>query len=229
MRYGILFRPDDGTGAGSSGPAPAPASTPAPPESPQTPPPTKIEFSKEQQAHIDALIADAKARAEAKGKTAGKTEAEQAAQRAQMDEVDRLKAEKADAEKRTADARAAANTRIVRAEAKLAAVAAGVRPERVDAALRLIDLSAISVGEDGEPDAGAIALAFTSLKVELPELFGGASGTPRSGGDFGQGPAGKRTYAQSEYAKLCADGEYFEANREELLAANREGRILFGK
>lgn len=232
MRHRILFRPDD-PAAGAAGGGDPPSGDPAapakgdPPKDPPAPPP-KIEFTPEQQAHIDALVTERVKRAEKAAEKKATQQADEAARRAQMDESERLKAEKQDAEKRASDAEAAANARVVKAEAKLAAVAAGIKPERVEAALRMLDISTISVSDDGEPDAAAIALALQNLKKEIPELFGDSTGgAQRSGGDFGGGGAQKRIYTEAEIKAMSS--EDFGKVQDDVMAAMREGRVVASK
>lgn len=107
----------------------------------------KVEFTPEQQARIDELIAERVRRAERSAASRAQSEAAEAARRAQMDETERLKAEKADAEKRAEEATARADRTIVDAEARIAATAAGAKPERLDRIIRLLDLEAVEVTE----------------------------------------------------------------------------------
>lgn len=49
----------------------------------------------------------------------------------------------------------------------------------------------------------------------------------QGGSDYqgSKGSGGKRTYTRDEYAKLCDDEDYYAKHRDELLAAEREGRV----
>ena len=73
-----------------------------------------------------------------------------------------------------------ANKRIVAAEAKVIAVGLGIKSERTDYAVRLADLSKVTVSEDGTVDTAAIKTAIESVLKDLPELKGtaAAEGTP---------------------------------------------------
>lgn len=188
----------------------------------------EITFSPEQQAHIDTLLADRVRRAETAARKKALEEAAAEQKKAAMDETERLKTEKEEAEKRATDAVARADHTLVVAEGMVAAVAAGAAPEKAAHILKLADLSTVEVTE-GMPDAAAIKAAIEAVKGDVPELFHVNSGTQRSGGDFGSSTSKARTYPQSEFAKLCADEAYFAEHQEELLAANREGRIIYGK
>jgi hypothetical protein len=180
----------------------------------------KVTFTPEQQAHIDALVADRVERAKKNAKEQALAEAKQQRDREQMDENERLKAEKADAEKLAADAAAERDRVIVDAEAKVAALAAGVPADRLTKALRLLDLEAVAV-TDGKVDGAAIANAVKALKAEIPELFA-TPGSQRSGGDFSGGGDGKRSFTAAE-VKAMGPEEYAK-HRDEIMAAMREGR-----
>ena len=152
-----------------------------------------------------------------------KEEANEAAKRAQMDETERLKAEKEDAVKQAAEALARADRTLVAAEARVAAAAAGAKPERLDRVLRLLDLDAVTV-EDGTPDAKAVASAVAALKDDIPELFGGAP-SKRSGADMEGGGDGKRVWTRAQIAELAKRPSEYAKHEEEIDAALREGRI----
>ncbi len=179
----------------------------------------KVTFTPEQQAHIDALIADRVERAKKTAKEQALAEAKQARDREQMDELERVKAEKADAEKLAGDAMAERDRVLVEAEAKVAALAAGVPAERLEKALRLLDLGDVTVDE-GKVDPKTVGGAVEKLKAEIPELFASPA-ADRSGGDF-SGGQGKRTFTAAE-VKAMSPKEYAE-HRDEILAAMREGR-----
>lgn len=145
--------------------------------------PTKIEFTKEQQDHIAKLLGEEKAKATEKAKKEAEATAAEAAKRAKMDEADRLKAEKADAEKAASEATEKANARAIRADAKVAAVNAGVKADRVDAFLRVADLGDVKVNDDGDPDAKAISKAVADTLKDFPEFKAAPGKGGTSGGD----------------------------------------------
>lgn len=148
----------------------------------------KVEYTPEQQAHMAEVIKTEKAKAAAAATKAAEEAAKQAAERAKMDEAERLKAEKADAEKKAADAVAAANARVVNAEAKVQAVEAGADPKQLAYVLKLADLDGIEVGDDGQPDAKAIKAAIDKVLKDVPALkaAAGNGGGGKSGGQFDQ-------------------------------------------
>jgi hypothetical protein len=140
------------------------------------------------QAELDAMIEKRQARDRAKWEK----ETKDAAEKAKMDEATRLTAEKAEAEAKATEATARANTRLVTAEAKLAAAAAGVPADRVAAFVKLADLSDIEVDDDGEIDAKALTKVVKSTLDANPFLKATpASGKSRSGGDFSAAGDGK--------------------------------------
>lgn len=148
------------------------------------------------QADLDALISKRLARE----RKAWESAAEEERKKLEMTEGDRLKAEKAEAEKRAAESTAAANARILKTEARAALADAGVRSERRDYALRMLDLSDISMGDDGEPDPKALKAAVEALLSDIPELKGGGGAT-QAGADM-RGNAGQpnpETMSMSDY------------------------------
>lgn len=136
------------------------------------------------QAELDKLIADktgkAKGDAEASFKKWLKDQA--------ADETTREKNRADEAEQAATKATETANARLIRAEAKEAALAAKANPDRVNALLKLADLSDITVGDDGEVDPKAVRKAIDAALKEYPEFKagagkGGASGGEHNGGD----------------------------------------------
>lgn len=91
--------------------------------------------------------------------------------KAEMSEADKLKAAADEAEQKSKAAEERANATVVKAEAKVALLAAGVKSERMGYALKLIDLSGITV-TDGEPDAAAITKQVDALLKDFPEIAG---------------------------------------------------------
>jgi len=185
--------------------------------------PAKVEFSPEQQAHIDSLITERVKRAEAAAEKRIKEEAAEAARRAQMDESERLQAEKADAEKRAAEADERADRALIDAEARVAALTLGAKPERVARILKLIDLGDVAV-TDGAADEAAVKRAVEALKEELPELFAASAGPGRSGAEMGG--TGKASWTRAQIAALARDPKAYAEHEAEIDAALAEGRIV---
>ena len=145
------------------------------------------------QTEVNAIIARER-------KAWEKTQAEER-KKAEMTEADRLKAEKAEAEQKAAESAKAANARIVKTEARAALADAGVKPERRDYALRMLDLSGVEVSDGGDVDAKALSGAIDALLKEVPELKGGGSGGA-AGAEFGGSgnPADPSNMTMAEYA-----------------------------
>lgn len=80
-----------------------------------------------------------------------------------------------------------ANATLVKAAAQVAAVAAGANPARVDALLKLADLTGVTV-TDGNPDAAGVKAAVDAALKDFPEFkaasaaAGGSSGGDLNGG-----------------------------------------------
>lgn len=133
---------------------------------------------------------------------------EEEKKKAAMTEAEKLKAEKEEAEKKAKAATDAANRRLVDAEAKVAAAAAGVKPEKLAYVLKLADLSQIEVGEDGTVDGKAVNAAIAAVLKDLPELTAGqrqvGGGTnPADGGGSNQ-PTDARKMSEAEFANTLA-------------------------
>jgi len=136
---------------------------------------------------------------------------EEERRKAAMTEAERLKAEKEEAERKAQEAQAAAHRRIIQAEAKAQALALGVRPERLEYALRLADLSEVEVGDDGEPDAAAIKAALEKVLNDLPELRG-ATAPAKSGSEFQGGNTADRNPWSKEHFNLTEQGRISREN-----------------
>lgn len=148
------------------------------------------------QAEFDRLF-EARRKRERK---AWEEELEAERRKAAMTEAEKLTAEKDEAEKRAAEAAEAANGRVVRAEARVALAAAGIKTERIDRAIRLLDLSGVAVDDNGDPDVAAITGQIDALLKDFPELKGvaqtGAAGQEFGGQTPGPDPA---SMSMSEY------------------------------
>lgn len=163
----------------------------------------KIEFTPEQQAHIDALVAQRLSRAEksaqrkaleARAKDLGyesvadmeaALEAHRKAQDAQKTEAEKLR-ESLEAEKaKVADAQAKARAALIKAA--FVAEAATANLVSVDDAFKLADLSEVDVSEDGT--VTGIKEAVEQLVKEKPYLVKQGQGAGTGGAPFRGGPA----------------------------------------
>lgn len=134
------------------------------------------------QADIDRVVKDRLKRE----RTNWDKEQADAKKQADMTEAEKLKAAKDEAEGKVKEIQTKADQRTIKAEAKVQALAAGVNPTRVDALLKLSDLSTITIGDDGEPDSNALKAAVAAALKDYPE-FKAAAGNGKSGGDFSGG------------------------------------------
>lgn len=209
----FLFAPDKGDGDGT--PSDPPAGDPPPP--PPDPAGDKTADGTFTQAEVDALIAKRLGRERANTEKFLKD----AAERESLDESDRLKAEKADAEKAADEARREVLAERVSLAAERAALAAKVNPERVDRFLRMVDLSDLdSLTADGKVDADAIAKAVAATLEDVPE-FGAGAPKPPGGGDFSGSGGAPKQWTRADIAKLTpAEFDKHEAEIMEQMRSN---------
>jgi|SRR5690625_1519462 len=161
------------------------------------------------QADIDRILQQRLARE----RKQWETQMEEERKKAQMSVEERLKAEKEEAEARAQEAHNTANQRLISAEAKVQAVALGVKPERVEYALRLADLSDVDMDDDGNPDAAAIKAALDVVLNDLPELKG-TTNPGRSGSEFHGGGQDERNPWGKEHFNLTEQGRIMRADPE---------------
>jgi len=157
------------------------------------------------QVEFDKTIEDRLARAKKADRKAWEEEVAEAKKKAEMSEAERLKADKETAEQAVKDAHSKAGQRVIHAEARVAAIIAGIKPERLSYALRMADLSKIEVNDDGEPDATAIKSAIDQVVKDIPELAGSGNGAGRGGGDFTKPPAGGEALTAELIGKMPAE------------------------
>lgn len=158
----------------------------------------------ERKAARDAAAAE-KARADAlQAKLDGKEAEFTAAQEAQ-----RIKNE----------ALAAANERILKAEVRAAAAGKLANPAL---ALKLIDLSSLDVGDDGEVDTDAIAAAIDDLITKEPYLAaqGGKRFQGTADGGARNGSSAPAQLTRADVERLAAEGKHGEIDK-----AREEGRL----
>jgi hypothetical protein len=153
------------------------------------------------QAELDDIIGKRLARAQKDWQQ----KADEDVKKAAMTEGEKLKTEKEEAEKKAKDAEAAAGKRAVRAEAKLQALAAGIKTERLDHALKLADLAEITVGDDGEPDANAVKKAIDAVVKDFPEIVTPTVGASKGGSDFSGGSKDDKALSETLIAEMSAE------------------------
>lgn len=152
------------------------------------------------QADLDALLE----KRLIKARKAWEAEAATAAERAKLDEVELLKAEKADAEKARLDAERGALAVRVETVAERAALAAGVRAERVERFMRLVDLTDLdALVEDGKPDSAAIGTLVAKALDDVPE-FKAPPAAGRSGAEFTNHDGQPKTLEEAVNRRIAA-------------------------
>lgn len=104
-------------------------------------------------------------------------------------------------------------------EATVKAQAAGRFRDPADA-LRYLDTTDLPRGDDGVLDEAAIGVALDAVLSERPYLAAAADKWP----DGDQGPQGSEVARTFSRAQL-RDVEFYRANRDAILLAQREGRI----
>ncbi len=145
----------------------------------------------EQQAIVDAQVTKQVGAAMAKKLEAERkkweADAKTAADREKMEETERLKAEKADADKAVEDARHEVLTTRVEVTAERLALKSDVDPDRV---ARFIEIAKIGdsiddLTDDGKPDEKAVGKLIADTLKDWPEFKKTAKGrTGNSGGEF---------------------------------------------
>lgn len=167
------------------------------------------------QAEFDKAFTDRLKRESAKLRKDIEAELRAEAEKANLSEVERLKAEKDEAAKAAADATVRANQRIIQAEARVQAIEAGVKPERVNYVLKLLDLSEIDVSDDGDVDADAIKAAIDQIVSDMPELVGS---TDQKAGSDGFSGASGGSVTEAQVREWLADPAQMQAHYAEITA-----------
>jgi len=109
---------------------------------------------------------------------------------------------------------------IRRSEVKLALSAAAISPSLLDLMANAPEFATLKVTDDGTIDPEAMRAAMAVAKAARADLFRPTAGSA-DGGPRGSTPAG-RVYKASE----LNDRAFYEKNREDVIRAYRENRIL---
>lgn len=194
----VVYQADDGAGSGAAGDAGAAGEQNAGDGGGAQ---SQVTFTAEQQVAMDKIIEGRLARDRKQTRTTVEKEFIDKAAQAAMTEGEKLKAEKDAAVAKSAELDAKTNQRIINSEARVQAVEASVKADKVSYVLKLADLSGIEMGDDGEPDAKSIKAAIEAVKTSVPELFGQIT-TPKAGGDFSGGNAGAGAITEESIRKM---------------------------
>lgn len=159
--------------------------------------------------------------------TIDKAEADKAAaEKKQLEEEGKYKelAEKQKAENERLQAQITSDRKT--SALKTAALAAGA--QNADTIAKLVDMEQIQVGEDGTVNAEAIKAAVDGLKESQPFLFAEGQQTqqPVGNGNGGAPQGGTGGGTQQFYRSQLQDSKFYQENRDEILAAERNGQII---
>lgn len=164
------------------------------------------------QADVDKIIADRLAR-EQRTRDKAIADAVAAGVQAELDKQklsneERLKLEKDEATKQAADIMAKATARLLTAEAKAQALAAGANPEYLDDVLALANIAGDKYLKDGEPDGDAIKAAIAAVIDKRPFYKAGAPSN--FGSEFGGGktPPSKIEQLKQQIADANKAGDF---------------------
>lgn len=113
-------------------------------------------------------------------------QADEQAKRAKMEETDRLKLEKQEAETRAQNALGKANQRVINSEARALAASKGVASERLAYVVRMAELDGVEVDDDGDVDSAALASAIDRVLEDIPELTAKQTEQKRTAPDMSQ-------------------------------------------
>lgn len=196
-RYWTIYRnTEEGGGGGGEPPAVEPASEPTPAPQPKTF--TQEEFNK------------ATENARKEGERRAKEAADKKHREEQMSAAEKLEADLKDANERADKATQAANAKLIRAGAIVAAKDLDVRGDHIELVLQAAKLDGITIGEDGEPDAKEVKAAIEAVLTKYPALKS-AGGVPNSGPEFVGG--GNQPTLDAQIAEALKSGNSQEAIR----------------
>jgi len=137
---------------------------------------------------------------------------------AKLTEQERLQKRIAELEKKDSEYQQTLQERTVRYEVMLTANKLGIVDP--DAAFRLLDISSLEFDEDGKPNN--IEKVLKKLVSDKPYLIGsgGGSASPTN-------PAQGRIGGQQQFTRSqLRDHKFYQANRDAILKAAAEGRII---
>lgn len=130
------------------------------------------------QADVDAAIEKRLARE----RKQWEAKLEDEKKKASLEETERLKLEKDQAEQAAQETTETAKQALVRSKAEVVAVQVGANPERVAQVVKLADLADIDVDDDFTVDAKAVKKAIEQVLSDVPELKASKTAS-RSGTD----------------------------------------------
>lgn len=155
------------------------------PDAPPAPPPPAPDADKTfTQDEVNAILAKQKRDAKPADYDALKAAAKRLEEIEAANATDLEKAVKAARDEGRNEVQAAANARLITAEAR--AIAAEMQFRKPNHAVRLVDLSEVKVGDDGEVDAKAVRALLDDLAKDDPLLLAVPDdGRPKGDADLG--------------------------------------------
>lgn len=104
--------------------------------------------------------------------------------------------------------------------------AQGMKAQNADIVAKLVDMSKIEIGEDGNVKAESVTALLEGLKTEQPYLFGVVQQQNAGAGNGGAGEGGSGGGTQTIYRSQLSDSKFYQDNRDAILAAERAGAIV---
>ena len=207
-------------------PAPTAEGTPAPEGQPAGAPEGQpsgdggaVKLTPEQQAHVDGVIA--RRLREEKQRMDGEVErrVQEMLEREKLSAAEKAQLERDEARKAAEEATTGSKRAVAEARVETALLAAGIKPQRIDAVARLVDLDEVAGAEDQK---AAAAAAVQQVLADFPEFrpTPGASGGELNPG----GAAGAVTLEQFKGMDYDARAELYkkDANLYRQLAAQEQ-------
>ncbi|MDE5415491.1 capsid assembly scaffolding protein Gp46 family protein [Alkalihalobacterium chitinilyticum] len=112
---------------------------------------------------------------------------EEERKKANMDELERVRHEKEEAEKKATESSLKASEKLVLAEAKVQALALGIEAKKLNYVLKLADLEVPElVTEEGEVYEKGVKMAIKAIVTDFPELVSKPE-VSKGGSDFSKG------------------------------------------
>jgi len=188
----------------------------------EQPAPGKTFTEADVQKIIDKTIARERSKNEAKYKAE--------LEKANMDEVERIKAELAERDAEISKLKQSVVERDLKVEAQNTALKLGVKPDKIEKLLRIAKLDGDDLIIEGKIDSDVLTETLSKELDELPEFKASTAEQQQppvlpksSGGDLTQTPSTDKNWTRSEIGAM-PDEEYAK-HREEILAANANKKI----
>jgi hypothetical protein len=157
-----------------------------------------VKLTSEQQAVVDAAIA--RRLREEKARMTGEVErrVQEEIEKSKMDAAERAQAERDEAKRERDETKTSSSRAVAEARVETALLAAGIKPTRLEAVARLVNLDDVAGAEDAKT---AAADAVRQVLADFPEfkLTPGASGGELGGGGGGNGAVTLEQFKGMDY------------------------------